>query len=186
MTIQLDIIRAVRSWLKAAVSPALADAKVIPADDKGPRPALPYITVRILTSELMVGEDERHDVLVEDDPFIVFAGERRATIEIGGYGSETASWLQAAVLALDDPEVFEVLNDDGFTARPISALRNLSALLDTKIEARWSQDFEVDYWASRSRAAAAAEEIGVVVELPPEASTPPYPSLTLNTSYDVS
>lgn len=53
------VIQACREWLKlAGATTALTDAQVIPADDKGPRPPLPYLTVKLTASDVAVGEDE--------------------------------------------------------------------------------------------------------------------------------
>ena len=53
------VIQGCREWLKlAAASTPLSDAQVIPADDKGPRPPLPYLTVKLTAADVPVGEDE--------------------------------------------------------------------------------------------------------------------------------
>ena len=53
------ILQGVREWLKLCGSSAgLSDAQVIPSKDSGPRPPLPYITVNVTSSDMMIGEDE--------------------------------------------------------------------------------------------------------------------------------
>lgn len=187
MTIQLDIIRAVRGWLKAAVSPALADAKVIPADDKGPRPALPYLTVKLTTLHQRMGEDERGVEVVEVTPEgggaptervdLTVTGARRGVLQLRGFGEAPGDWLAAAELALSDPQVLLTLGAAGVSVRSLGGLLDLAALLDTKIEARWSQDFEVTYQLRSRREAIPVEDLGVESALfrvePGEASSLP-------------
>lgn len=53
------ILQGARAWLKATGSRGgLTDAQVIPADDKGPRPSMPYLTLKLTASDIQVGEDE--------------------------------------------------------------------------------------------------------------------------------
>lgn len=178
MTIQLDLLRAVRGWLKAAVQPALADAQIIPADDKGPRPALPYLTVKLTTQHQRMGEDERGvEVLDAGEPGerveLTVTGARRAVLQVRGFGEAPGDWLAAAELALSDPQVVMELGALGVGVRSLGGIIDVSALLDTKIEARWSQDYEITYGLRSRREAAPVEEIGVDGELYQEAPDEP-------------
>lgn len=184
MTIQSDLLAAVRSWLKAAATPALADAQVILADGKGPRPALPYLTVKLTTLHQRQGEDEVGvEVVDEGEPGervdLVVTGARRAVLQVRGFGEAPGDWLAAAELALSDPQVLLTLGAAGVSVRALGGLLDLAALLDTKIEARWSQDFEVTYQLRSRREAIPVEEIGVESALfrvePEEASALPMP-----------
>ena len=166
MTIQLDIIRAVRGWLKAAVSPALADAKVIPADDKGPRPALPYLTVKLTTLHQRMGEDERGVEIVDEGlpgerVDLTVTGARRGVLQVRGYGAEAGEWLAEAELALSDPQVLMGLAALNVGVRSLGGIIDVAALIDTKIEARWSQDYEITYQLRSRREALVVEQLGV-------------------------
>lgn len=166
MTIQSDLLAAVRSWLKAAVSPALADTQVIPADDKGLRPALPYMTVKLTTLHQRQGEDEVGvEVVDEGEPGervdLVVTGARRAVLQVRGFGEEPGDWLAAAELALSDPQVLIGLTALNVGVRSLGGLIDLAALIDTKIEARWSQDFELTYQLRSRREALVVAELGV-------------------------
>lgn len=58
-TLDEQVLQSCRDWLKAAATSAgLTDAQVIPADDDGPRPPLPFLTVKLTASDIEVGEDE--------------------------------------------------------------------------------------------------------------------------------
>lgn len=147
MTIRGDILQAVRGWLKAASS--LTDAQVIPADDKGPRPALPYLTVKVTVADLQVGEDEARYALDEDDvPTVTVYGTRRGTVSVQGFGSASEEWLATARLGLRLPTVQAVLNAAGLTIVPTGAPRDIAGLLDTGIESRVVWDLEVLYGVS--------------------------------------
>lgn len=171
MTIQLDLLNAVRGWLKAAVSPALTDDQVFPADDKGPRPALPYMTVKLTTLHQRVGEDALGVEIVEVTPEgggaptervdLTVAGARRAVLQVRGFGEEPGDWLAAAELALSDPQVLMGLAALNVGVRSLGGLIDLAQLIDTKIEARWSQDFELTYQLRSRREALVVAELGV-------------------------
>lgn len=60
------ILQACRAWLKAgAKAGGLTDDQVIPADDDGPRPPIPYLTVKLTTLDLPVGVDEELPALAD-------------------------------------------------------------------------------------------------------------------------
>ena len=180
MTIQLDIFRAVRGWLKAAS--ALTDLQVIPADDKGPRPALPYLTVKLTTLHQRMGEDER-GVEIEDEGgpdervLLTVSGARRGVLQLRGFGDAPGDWLAEAELALSDPQVLMDLGELGVSVRSLGGIIDVAALLDTKIEARWSQDYELTYMLRSAREAIPVETLGVESTLyrvePDEASALP-------------
>lgn len=146
MTIRGDILQAVRGWLKDAAS--LTDAQVIPADDRGPRPALPYLTVKVTTADLQVGEDEARYGLDGAVPTVTVHGTRRGTVSIQGFGAASEEWLATARLALRLPTTQVVLNAAGLTIVPMGAPRDISAMLDTGIAARFAWDLEVLYGVS--------------------------------------
>jgi hypothetical protein len=166
VTIQLDILRAVRGWLKAAVSPALTDKQVIPADDKGTRPALPYMTVKLTTLHQRMGEDERGVEIVDEGlpgerVDLTVTGARRGVLQLRGYGAAPGEWLAEAELALSDPQVLMDLGALGVAVRSLGGIIDVAQLLDTKIEARWSQDYEITYMLRSRREAPAVEQLGV-------------------------
>lgn len=187
MTIQGSLLDAVRGWLKAAASPALLDKQVILADEKGTRPTLPYMTVKLTTLHQRMGEDERGVEVVAVTPpgggaptervDLTVTGARRAVLQVRGFGEEPGDWLAAAELALSDPQVLMGLAALNVAVRSLGGLIDLAQLLDTKIEARWSQDFEVTYQLRSRREAIPVEELGVESALfrvePEEASALP-------------
>lgn len=166
MTVQLELYRAVRGWLMAAVSPALTNDQVIPADDKGTRPDLPYMTIKLTALHQRVGEDEQSvEVVDEGEPGerveLTVTGARRAVLQVRGFGEEPGDWLAAAELALSDPQVLMGLAALNVGVRSLGGLIDLATLIDTKIEARWSQDFELTYQLRSRREALVVAELGV-------------------------
>ncbi len=145
MTVKSTILQGVREWLMAtASSAALTDYQVIPADDKGPRPALPYLTVRV-GPIARVGEEEAvHDKNVDGDPVVTQKGLRRSIVSVNGYGEGAEEWLAQAVLCLGAKAATDQL-DYGAGIVVVASFdpTDLSALVDTEIEARVQQDFEV-------------------------------------------
>lgn len=60
MSAREEILQACRAWIQASadVSATLTGAQVVPANDKGPRPDLPYITVLVTLADMVEGRDE--------------------------------------------------------------------------------------------------------------------------------
>ncbi len=63
MTIREALLQGVRNWLKLAA--VLPDARVRVSEDETPRPALPYLTVKVTSHDIVVGEDEERATLGE-------------------------------------------------------------------------------------------------------------------------
>ena len=73
-----QVLQGVRTWLKANGSAAgLTDAQVWVDSSKGPRPALPYLTVKMTASDIPVGEDEVVSRI--GDTFVVGTGATGST-----------------------------------------------------------------------------------------------------------
>lgn len=160
MAVREDILQGIRTWLKTSES--LTDAQVIPADDDGPRPALPYLTVKVLTADAEIGRDE--DVRSTDgsgDPTLVVRGERRATVSVQAFGTTAEGWLSTALLKRRLPSIQEVLLGVGLTIEPMGPIRDLSRLVDTAIEPRFGVDLEVTYLLT-SDTVAETEALSVV------------------------
>lgn len=147
MSVLSDIEDGVRAWLVAAGAsggvPNAARAVII-ADQDAVRPPLPYLTVKVILYDVQVGEDED---LVDDEatPRWSARGQRTGTVSVNAYGTTAAGWLERAKLMLRAPSTHTILTAAGLTIRPVGGTNNLSALLDDATEARFQQDFAVDY-----------------------------------------
>lgn len=145
MTVKSTILQGIRTWLKAtSASTALTDYQVIPADDKGLRPTLPYLTVRVGPIGRVGEEEAIHTENVDGDPVVNQLGLRRSIVSVNGYGEGAEEWLARAVLHLGTKAATDALdNGAGIVVVASFDPTDLSALVDTEIEARVQQDFEV-------------------------------------------
>lgn len=144
MSVSEAILQATRAWLKAATG--LPDEKVIPSDDKGPRPALPYLTVKVIVSDVPVGHDEqRRGLDGSGNPVVHILGQRRATLSIQGFGAATSESLAMANLKLLDPSTRDTLRIAGVSLRALGGLTDISRVVDTAFEARFLREYDVAY-----------------------------------------
>lgn len=143
MSVRDAITQAVRAWLKT--SAALTDAQCIVADRDGPRPPLPYLTVKVLVSDDPVGMDEPIDGTVGDDAVRYVVGERRATVSIQGFGEQTSEWLEQAHIGLGRDAIKALLTSHGVTIVPMGGASNLSAFLNTGTQPRYLFEVEAYY-----------------------------------------
>lgn len=147
MAVLEDLLQGTREWLKVVV-PGLTDDQVIPADDKGPRPELPYLTVRIAPHDQP--RHVRDERLTGTDgggaPIVSIRGHRQAVAALQGFGVEAAEWLMLASLKLGLPEVQAQLDASGFDVVPLAGgITDISELIDTEIEGRYARDFDLHY-----------------------------------------
>ena len=143
MTTRKIITQTVRDWFKAALG--LTDSQIIPADDKGPRPPLPYLTVKVITADIPVGVDEsiREATTV---PTVRGRGHRSGSVSVQGFGEDSAGWLEVAALRLRYDSIQRLLCDAGITViNRGGGVSDISALVDTEIEPRYLREFEISY-----------------------------------------
>jgi hypothetical protein len=138
-----EIIQAVRAWHKLALG--LTDAQIIPADDKGPRPTPPYLTVKVTTPGIDIGTAERLDGVDGGSPTLTIRQLRRAVVSVQGFGDDAIEWLDYAGLALDLPDVYDLLAAAGLTVDTLGEARNLSGFVDTEIEPRYLREYSITY-----------------------------------------
>lgn len=156
-----DLIRAALDWFKAGAVPvgaaALTDQQVIRADQPGPRPALPYATVKFTALDVQRGEDDEvPGVDGGGAPTVDVRGERSGTLSIQGFGEVTAEWLRLAGLRLRHDSIRQLLDAAGVTIDPVGGVTDISALVDTSNEPRFLREFAVIY-GSTSGAEASPE-----------------------------
>lgn len=144
MSARAGIAAAVRAWHKLAAT--LTDAQVILADAKGPRPPLPYLTVKVTVAGVHTGRAEILDDLDEDDaPTVAVRQSYRGTVSVQGFGAGAETWLEQAAIALDLPAVRALVDAAGATFEPLGDGRDLSGLIDTEIEPRYLREYTVTY-----------------------------------------
>lgn len=146
-----SLLNAVRTWLKAALS--LTDDQVIPEDEPGPRPGLPYLSVKLLVQDNALGPDSTF-ATDADPPQWHVEGAREDTVSVHGWGRGSDDLLRNAVIRLQWPSVQEAMETVGANVIPIGSIQNASAYLDTDVE----HHFVRDVWL-RYRVTSDAEEV---------------------------
>ena len=137
------IIQGVRSALKLATG--LVDGKVIVHNPAGgPRPALPYLAVRVV-GDRIIGDAERVDSLTGSDPRTRSRGHREATVTVFGYGDAAALYLETFRIDLDKPAIDAIIIAAGFSLSADGQTTESPLLIDTAIETRWQCDFTAIY-----------------------------------------
>lgn len=135
MTIREDLLTAARNLLVAVTS--ATDDKVINAGAKGPKPALPYIAVRISSiGGDRYGPAERVDGLNGATPQATMRQRREAVVAYQGYGTGSYGWLDEMQALLDSPASLAAQDTEGIAAILQTAVSDLSLLLDTEEETR--------------------------------------------------
>ena len=159
-----QLLQAIRTWLKAgAVAPAtttLADAQVILGDQDGPRPPLPYLSVKIITPQIQVGTDElvSYDNGDGDVSYRV-RGDRELVVSVSGYGPGALDWLENAGLTIQLPQIDAILGDAGIRVDNVGGTTNTSTALDTSIEVRYTRTWLVRYTLLSNRDVAPPAEV---------------------------
>lgn len=103
------ILQATRAWLKlAATSAGLTNAQVIVADEPGPRPTGPYLTVKITAADVPVGTDYKLELLGDVVTVAVEDGGGPYEVSVNGTiysaAGDTAAEVATALAALINEE----------------------------------------------------------------------------------
>lgn len=131
------------------------DAKVINAGAPGPRPEKPYLTVRLTSPGGGGAPAERLDSVDDDGaPMVVMRERREASVSIQGYGTDSGDWLDALQLGLDSPDSLAAQEALGVSAAVQTPVSDLSTLLDTAEETRFSLELVLRYRLESTPAAA--------------------------------
>lgn len=140
------VLQAARDLCQAlATGTALTDSQVIPADDDGTRPALPYLTCKV-TTIVQQGTTERRDKWATGTSLARHHhGGFLASVSIQGYGAGSDEWMERIRLHLDDFAAETIETSAGVSFAWCTDVTDLSALLDTSIEPRFSMDLFVSF-----------------------------------------
>lgn len=165
MTVIETTIQAARTWIKLAAG--LTDGQVIPVDDQGGRPPVPYLTVAAF-ADAPVAQAEQFDDLDDDgDPRRTTSRSERVTISIQSYGPTAGEWVRTADLGLYRADVQAALLAAGVTVIPGGAGRPLTLDLGAGREVRQAFDFEARYTLTETNAESltAAEVVALETDL---------------------
>ena len=152
-TIKETVMQAMRTYLKAhSATSALTDSQVIPIDDKGTRPPLPYLVVQVGNNR-RVGTDESWDTTVLTVPYKTAKTQRSLIVTVHGYGLGSEDWIEESAIGYNLPTQQKTLRDLDLTAAPNGDIVDLSTSLDTAIEYHFVQDWTVNLaWTSTPQA----------------------------------
>jgi len=157
MTVRETILQQVRSFVKQILT--LTDAQIIVGNEQGSRPPLPYMAVFINSIDIQEGQDQELRYIDEDDnPAVQIRGSRRATVNIQAFGADAEEWLTALCLSLQSPVTRAISDELDLSMVRLGSTMDLSSLLDTSIQKRFSQDFEVYYYLNSEGEALVAPE----------------------------
>lgn len=147
MSSREELIQGIRAWLQAAQATPLTDAQVIKADTSNVRPPIPYLTVRILAFDIVVGTDERRSGVDGGGiPTVSVRGQRRATVTVRAFGDLATDWLAEAKASLYRDAPAQILKDAGLAVNLLgSGQANIAAVLADETELRSTQDLDVAY-----------------------------------------
>ena len=142
-----EVLQVVRGYVKAysVTGTARTDKQVVVADDKAPRPPKPYVTVKVMVFDTPDGFDEEIPYDLRGTPQQRQRGQRNGTVSIQGYGAETSGWLERLALQHMLPDGRATLETGKIFMEPLGGIINVSTLVGTEIEPRFSRDFAFTY-----------------------------------------
>ena len=141
-----DLLQFGRDYAKFVVGGALTDDNCIPANDKGRRPDLPYITLKVSSYDNPhLIRDEVIETVDGGIPQERIRGDRRGVLTVAGFGEATEAWLQnmGLEIGLETTQVF--LRGESVRVRILTETIDVSAMRDTEIEPQFSRDFTLTY-----------------------------------------
>jgi hypothetical protein len=151
----------VREWVVRAT--ALPDGKVIFDRQNAVRPPKPYATVRRITEprigrELVTTTDEVLGSGVKE----CVESKRRSSFSINFYGAGSFTYAEKLELSKSEPAVLDWLWTNRLTLeRPLTGIRDLTAVLDTEWEERANQDWSITYVRTREHETQIIETVTV-------------------------
>ena len=136
MSLYDDLLTIVRTYVQNT-----SGLTVIPDDDAGPRPALPYITVGQVTSNNEVTFGERF----VDDGVEKIRAHMSGVLQLDAYGQAGHEALFNVQVQRHSTAAKAYMYDKGLTFHPDGGVNDLSELVDDTIEKRWQQDYAYEY-----------------------------------------
>ena len=145
VSIDDQILIGTRAWLIEATG--LPGGQVIPADDSGTRPDLPYLTIQIITSDVPDAWSEQTFSIDEDtgDLNEQIIGYRTGSVQVDGYGRGAIDHLTTARLKLRSTQVRDITRAHNLGVRKEGGIQDVSQLVDDEIEKRFTCDFAISY-----------------------------------------
>lgn len=190
MSEQSDVYEAAHTWIRTYADPAggtLATDKVIPANDAGGRPMLPYAAVLLSPHGAPDRHDETlHSLDMSDDPQYEIRGVRGGTIVLHTYGAGTELWLENLVWSLKREDVQLLNHDAGFTPlAPTQGIRTMPQMRNANREPHFVLEFPYTYRVTSGMIPATAADT-VEVDATLYAVDPAVEALVVDIDTDIS
>jgi len=143
MSMHNDLLQSIRAWVQLATG---YDAEhVIPSNDFGTRPTIPYITISVTVYNLQQGQDEPLRYQDSGDTVQIIEGDREATISIQGYGRDSAEAIEAIADTYQTDAINDLLSSEGIVVIDPGAPRYVPVMLDLAYEQRFIIEPRVAY-----------------------------------------
>jgi len=144
MSARSDLNTGLRAWI-LGLSPT-TDDKLINSGAKGPRPALPYLSLRItFVGGGQHGPAERIETTDGTNPIISMMERREATVSIQGFGPTAEEWLESLQELMDSPDSMKLQKDNDLSIRALNGISNNSFVIGTQEEDRYLFEVSVLY-----------------------------------------
>lgn len=142
MPTKADVYTLLFNWLKSETG-----LTVIRANQKGPRPARPYVSLNFLnpSSRLGASVDQQW---VNADKTVSTEGMRKAVASINIFGENAIDTLARVRDSLDRPDVVAKFDAAGVTHLDDGQINDLTELQETIYEERGQMDLTVAFVAS--------------------------------------
>lgn len=148
------LIQAVREVAIALLT--LTDAQVIPSDDAGPRPALPYLTVEVQSGGRILGHETVHGTSGANATARQRAW-RVTTATVRGFGRDAEEWLELLTLRLGGQAALTATTAQGVTLSPAGPVLGVSVTRETTREEQSVLELDVTYQVTDATAETAGE-----------------------------
>ncbi|MFB6371624.1 MAG: LIC_12616 family protein [Bradymonadaceae bacterium] len=144
-TVREQIFQGIREWI-IKVNSLSTSGDVIHSQEDGPRPAKPYVEVKVRKANQPVFDEHIPGEKNNNASHKTHAG-RVANVTAQGYGAETDDWLEKAQLSLKNPKIRDFLGDNhGLTIRRLpNGIDDVTELVDTDFEPRFVIEFQAAY-----------------------------------------
>jgi hypothetical protein len=136
-------IATIKAALFAWANGNSSGATVVWADQAAPRPARPYVTLKLNGPYHVSGQDEQR--LTTTPGTVQIVGNRRAVLSVQVMGASIMQTAQTLNFSLSKPSVLDALRVAGIAVTFEGNLLNLTSYLETKFEEHFT--FDVDLMA---------------------------------------
>lgn len=130
---------AIRTWIVAALNGTIPADKIIWEDENAPRPAPPYVALRVTAGPVRLGGDDAITHLTGDN--FQLKGHRQITLSIKTIGLHDMAALSLVQNSVHKPTVHEgVLRPAGLAIARVEPPVDLSLLVESGQEPRMNMD----------------------------------------------